>query len=99
MPSLGNGSVEKITSTGTSKCAAIRSARCRLGLGMRSALLPNAMAAAEIGHSWRHLATFGVLSAWAVAGLVLAPFVLRRMARREPGSNVAARREKVVRGI
>jgi ABC-2 type transport system permease protein len=68
-----------------------------LGLGMRSALLPNAMAAVEIGHSWRHLATFGVLSAWAVAGLVLAPVVLRRMARRESGSNVAARREKVMR--
>jgi ABC-2 type transport system permease protein len=70
-----------------------------LGLGMRSALLPNAMTAVEIGHSWRHLATFGVLSAWAIAGLVLAPVVLRRMARRESGSNVAARREKVMRGI
>ena len=70
-----------------------------LGLGMRSALLPNAMAAVEVGHSWRHLATFGVLSAWAVAGLVLAPVVLRRMARRESGSNVAARREKAMRGI
>lgn len=67
-----------------------------LGLGMRSALLPNAMAAVEVGRSWRHLATFGVLSAWAVAGLVLAPGVLRRMARRESGSAVAARREKVM---
>jgi ABC-2 type transport system permease protein len=70
-----------------------------LGLGMRSALLPNAMAAVEVGHSWRHLATFGVLAAWAVAGLVLAPVVLRRMARRESGSTVAARREKAIRGI
>jgi ABC-2 type transport system permease protein len=69
-----------------------------LGLGMRSALLPNALASVEIGHSWRHLATFGVLSAWAVAGLVLAPVVLRRMARRESGSSVAARREKAMRG-
>ena len=68
-----------------------------LGLGMRSALLPNAMAAVEVGHSWRHLATFGVLFAWAIAGLVLAPVVLRRMARRESGSNVAARREKAMR--
>jgi ABC-2 type transport system permease protein len=67
-----------------------------LGLGMRSALLPNALAAVEVGHSWRHLATFGVLSAWAVAGLVLAPVVLRRMARRESGSSVAARREKAM---
>jgi ABC-2 type transport system permease protein len=69
-----------------------------LGLGMRSALLPNALAAVEIGHSWRHLATFGVLAAWAAAGLVLAPVVLRRMARRESGSSVAARREKAMRG-
>lgn len=67
-----------------------------LGLGMRSALLPNAMAAVEVGHSWRHLVTFGVLSAWAIAGLVLAPAVLRRMARRESGSTVAARREKAM---
>jgi ABC-2 type transport system permease protein len=67
-----------------------------LGLGMRSALLPNAMAAVEIGHSWRHLATFGVLSAWAVAGLGLAPAVLRRMARRESGSTFAGRRERAL---
>ena len=63
---------------------------------MRSALLPNAMAAAEPGGSWRHLATFGVLAAWAVAGLLLAPVVLRRTARRESGSKVAARREKAM---
>jgi ABC-2 type transport system permease protein len=62
-----------------------------------AAISGNAMAAVEIGHSWRHLATFGVLSAWAVAGLVLAPVVLRRMARRESGSTVAARREKAMR--
>jgi ABC-2 type transport system permease protein len=68
-----------------------------LGLGMRSALLPNAMAAVEVGHSWRHLAALGVLSAWAVAGLALAPVVLRRMARRESGATVAARREKAMR--
>jgi ABC-2 type transport system permease protein len=52
----------------------------------------------EVSHSWRHLATFGVLSAWAVAGLVLAPAVLRRMARRQSGSNFAARRERAMRG-
>jgi ABC-2 type transport system permease protein len=67
-----------------------------LGLGMRSAMLPSALASVEIGHSWRHLATFGVLTAWAVAGLLVAPVVLRRMARRESGSSVAARREKAM---
>lgn len=70
-----------------------------LGLGMRSALLPDAMAAVEIGGSWRHLETLGVLGAWAVLGLVLAPVVLRRMARRESGSSVAARREKALQRV
>jgi ABC-2 type transport system permease protein len=70
-----------------------------LGLGMRSALLPDGLAAVEIGGSWRHLETFGVLGAWAVAGLVLAPIVLRRMARRESGSSVAARKEKALQRV
>lgn len=70
-----------------------------LGLGMRSALLPDDMAAVEFGHSWRHLETAGVLGVWAVAGLILAPIVLRRMARRESGSSVAARREKAMQRI
>jgi ABC-2 type transport system permease protein len=67
-----------------------------LGLGMRSALLPANLAVVEIGHSWRHLATFGVLTAWALAGLLVAPVLLRRMARHESGSAVAARREKAM---
>jgi ABC-2 type transport system permease protein len=68
-----------------------------LGLGMRSAMLPNSLASVEIGHSWRHAETFAMLGAWAVLGLILAPVVLRRMARRESGSAVAARREKAIR--
>jgi ABC-2 type transport system permease protein len=67
-----------------------------LGLGVRSALLPGNLAAVEIGHSWRHLATAGVLGAWAVAGLLLAPVLLRRVVRREAGSSVAARRERLL---
>jgi ABC-2 type transport system permease protein len=67
-----------------------------LGLGMRSALLPASLASVEIGHSWRHLATFGVLSGWAIVGFAVAPVLLRRMARREAGSSVAARREKAL---
>ncbi|XVU24386.1 ABC transporter permease [Actinoplanes sp. CA-054009] len=67
-----------------------------LGLGMRSAFLPDALAAVELTGSWRALETFGVLAAWAVVGLALAPALLRRMARRESGSAVAARRERMM---
>ncbi|MFY1656830.1 ABC transporter permease [Micromonospora sp. WMMD1274] len=70
-----------------------------LGLGMRSALLPGDLAAVELGGSWRHLETVGVLGSWAVLGLVLAPVVLRRMARRESGSRVAARRERAMQRV
>jgi ABC-2 type transport system permease protein len=70
-----------------------------LGLGMRSALLPASAAGVEIGASWRPVATAAALGAWAVAGLIVAPIVLGRMARRESGSSVAARREKVLRRI
>jgi ABC-2 type transport system permease protein len=51
-----------------------------IGLGLRSALLPAELAAAEVGDSWRHLETVGVLGLWAVIGFVLAPIVLRRLA-------------------
>jgi ABC-2 type transport system permease protein len=70
-----------------------------MGLGMRSALLPGNAASIEIGESWRHLETVGVLGAWAIAGLILAPIVLRRMARKESGSSVAERREKVLQRL
>jgi ABC-2 type transport system permease protein len=65
-----------------------------LGLGARSAMLPESMVAAEIGESWRTVEMFAVLGVWAVVGMVLAPIVLRRMARRESGSTVAAARER-----
>jgi len=67
-----------------------------IGLGVRSALLPANLAVVEIGHSWRHLATAGVLAAWAIAGLALAPVLMRRAARRVSGSSVAARRERAM---
>lgn len=70
-----------------------------LGLGMRSALLPDGAVAVELGESWRHLETIGVLGLWAALGLVLAPIVLRRMARRESGSSVAVRREKAMQRV
>ena len=70
-----------------------------LGLGMRASFLPDEAAIVEIGESWRHLETAAVLGAWAIVGLVLAPVVLRRMARRESGSSVAQRRERAMQRV
>jgi len=70
-----------------------------LGLGLRSTLLPEAAVAVEIDGSWRTGLTIAVLAAWAVVGLLLAPRLLRRMARRESGSGVAARREKAMQRV
>ena len=70
-----------------------------LGLGVRSALLPDALVAVEIGESWRHLETAGVLGLWAIAGLVIAPIVLRRMARRESGTDLEVRRQKAMQRV
>ncbi len=63
-----------------------------LGLGLRSALLPNAVAAAEVGGSWRPLETIGVLGAWPLLDFAVAPVVLRRLARRASGACLAAPR-------
>ena len=65
-----------------------------LGLGARSAMLPAKMAVAEIGQSWRTVEMFAVLGVWAVIGFVLAPILLRRMARRQSGSALARVRER-----
>jgi ABC-2 type transport system permease protein len=67
-----------------------------LGLGMRSALLPARAASVEIAGLWRTPQTAAVLGAWALAGLVIAPLVLKRMARRESGSRVAGRRGRAL---
>ncbi|QBR93004.1 ABC transporter permease [Nocardioides euryhalodurans] len=64
-----------------------------MGLGMRSAFLPDSAAALEIGGSWRTVETVTVLGLWAVAGALLTPVVLRRMARKQTGSQVQAARE------
>jgi ABC-2 type transport system permease protein len=70
-----------------------------IGLGMRSAFLPDAAAAAEIGGSWRTGATVAVLVAWGVAGLLVTPAVLRRMARRQSGSQVQEAREAAAQWV
>jgi ABC-2 type transport system permease protein len=67
-----------------------------LGHGMRAALLPDAAAAAEPGGEWRLWEAAGVLGAWAVLGLLVAPAVLRRMARREAGSSVQAHKQRIL---
>lgn len=63
-----------------------------VGLGMRFVFLPDAAVALEIGESWRHAEMFGVLGAWVVVGTLVAPMVLRRMARRASGASVEASR-------
>jgi ABC-2 type transport system permease protein len=65
-----------------------------LGLGLRSAFLPATAAALEIGGSWRTLETVLVLAAWSAVGLLLAPGILRRMARRTSGSEMEAGRRR-----
>lgn len=70
-----------------------------LGLGMRSAFLPESAAALEIGGSWRTTETLLVLVAWAIAGMVLAPRVLRRMAQRQSGSQVEAARDQAAQWV
>ena len=67
-----------------------------VGLGARSAMLPAEMVAIEVGQSWRTVEMFAVLGAWAVIGLLLAPILLRRMARRQSGSTVAAARQRIM---
>lgn len=62
-----------------------------LGHLMRWAFLPDEAKAIELGDEWRIGPGLLVLGVWSVVGLVLAPRVLRRMARRESGSAVEAR--------
>ena len=64
-----------------------------IGLGMRYVFLPDAAVAIEIGQSWRLLEMVVVLGAWSIIGSLVAPAVLRRMARRESGARVEASRQ------
>lgn len=67
-----------------------------MGLGMRSVFLPDSAAAAELTGSWRTGETAIALGLWAVAGLLIAPRILRRMAQRESGSNMERRKQQVM---
>ncbi|HLX41115.1 MAG TPA: ABC transporter permease [Ktedonobacteraceae bacterium] len=68
-----------------------------LGLGLRSVFSPQAAVALEIGGTFRPLATFLVLAVWAVVGLLLAPPILRRMARRTSGGEMEAGKQRSIR--
>lgn len=70
-----------------------------MGLGMRSGMLHDEAVVIEIGESWRTLETFGALGLWALVGMVLAPILLRRMARRESGSGVESRRQAAMQRV
>ena len=70
-----------------------------IGLGMRSAFLPDSAATLEIGDSWRTGLTVLVLGAWAVFGLLVTPRVLRRMARRQSGSQVQEAKEAALQWV
>lgn len=63
-----------------------------IGAAFRWVLLPGA----DVVGDPPPALTLLVLLAWSVAGLALAPVVLRRMARRQSGSAVAAARERVL---
>jgi ABC-2 type transport system permease protein len=69
-----------------------------LGLGLRSVLSPASAAALELGGTFRPLVTFLVLAAWAIVGLLLAPPVLRRMARRTSGGEMEDGKQRFIRG-
>lgn len=62
--------------------------------GMYSALLPTSAQAMPAAGSGQWPAVFAVPAAWAVLGFVLAPRLLRRMARRESGSRLSEREQK-----
>jgi ABC-2 type transport system permease protein len=70
-----------------------------VSLGMRSAFLPDEAASLEIGDSWRTLETVAVLGVWAIVGALVTPMVLRRMARRQTGSQVEAARDASLQWI
>ncbi|MEO3975276.1 ABC transporter permease [Streptomyces sp. CAU 1734] len=65
--------------------------------GLRSALLPDSARAAEAAGSWELPTVALVLTAWAVLGFLLAIPLLRRAARRESGSRLAARLHRAER--
>lgn len=69
------------------------------GLGMRSAMLPDSAHVLELTGSWRPGETIAVLAAWGIAGLLLAPVVLRRISNRQSGAAVEAGRLRAAQRV
>lgn len=65
-----------------------------LGLGLRSGFLPEGAAAWELHESWLTGVSVVVLLAWAALGLIVAPRVLSRMAKRQSGSAMQEAKEQ-----
>jgi ABC-2 type transport system permease protein len=70
-----------------------------VGLGLRSAFLPDDAASLEVTESWRTLETILVLGGWAAVTIALLPMVLGRMARRTSGSQVEAARDQALQWV
>jgi ABC-2 type transport system permease protein len=70
-----------------------------VGLGLRSAFLPDDAAALEVTGSWRTMETILVLGGWAAVTIALLPLVLGRMARRTSGSQVEAARDQALQWV
>lgn len=66
---------------------------------MRSAFPPDSAASLELGDSWRTLETAAVLGSWAMLDAIVTPIVLRRMARRQTGSQVQAAKGAAVQWV
>lgn len=70
-----------------------------LGLGLRSGFLPDEFAVLELHDAWMTLPAIGVLTAWAIAGILLAPKVLARMAQRQSGSAMQEAKENAAQWV
>ncbi|MWB99900.1 ABC transporter permease [Agromyces seonyuensis] len=68
-----------------------------IGHALRSAFLPAEFGAIEATGAWQPGLAVAIVAAWAVVALLLAPRLLRRVARRETGSAIEARRQAALR--
>ncbi|MFC3985822.1 ABC transporter permease [Streptosporangium jomthongense] len=62
------------------------------GHALRAAFLPPGAAAAELGGAWQLGTAATVMGLWAIAGMVLAPWLLRKVTRGASGTRQAERR-------